>query len=124
MAVEPLSEPVCVVIADEDISQDEARDCLGDSLPVRVVFWQDPSYVATITALRPQVIVVLAEWGTPDALVRERCQLIASLFSSFAPTVISATMSSLPIGAPCLVVQQLGTGATVKIGGLSALRLP
>src|SRR4051794_11282461 len=39
MTAEPFSEPVCVVIADENVSEAEARRCLGDSLPLRVVSW-------------------------------------------------------------------------------------
>lgn len=121
MPEEPLSEPVCVVIAGERTEEDAVRRCLGDSLPLRVVSWQNQDYLGTITALRPQVIVI---WGAIDDLVHERCQLLASLFSSFAPTVISAIGATGPAGAPHLMVQQLGIGARVRIAGLRDVHLP
>ncbi|MGZ3680627.1 MAG: hypothetical protein ACXWQR_19165, partial [Ktedonobacterales bacterium] len=77
-----------MVIADEGVSEGEVRRYLGDSLPLRVVSWQDQKYLAAITELRPQVIAV---WGNVEELVDERCQLVASLFSRFEPTVLSVT---------------------------------
>lgn len=121
MTVEPFSDPVCVVIVDEDIRESEARRCLGDSLPLRIVSWQNHSYLTAITELRPQVIVV---WARAEELVHERCQLIASLFSRFEPTVISLTKSDTHSDTPRLVVQQLGAGTTAQIARLSDLHLP
>ncbi|MGZ3663360.1 MAG: hypothetical protein ACXVCO_03960 [Ktedonobacterales bacterium] len=110
-----------MVIADEGVSEGEVRRYLGDSLPLRVVSWQDQKYLATITELRPQVIAV---WGTVEELVDERCQLVASLFSRFEPTVLSVTMTDVLPGLPLLVLRQLGAGTTVQIASLSKLRLP
>jgi hypothetical protein len=114
------SEPVGVVIVDQGIAEADVHQHLGDSLPLRIVSWQDQSYLATIVALRPQVIII---WGAPETLVHERSQLIASLFSVFAPTTISATIMS-ESGTPCLIVEQLGAGATVRIAELSDVLLP
>ncbi len=121
MTVEPFSDPVCVVIADKDITEGEARRCLGDSLPLRIVSWQSQNYLAAITELRPQVIVV---WAKGEELVHERCQLIASLFSRFEPTVISVANTDVPSEIPRLLVQQLGAGTTAQIARLSNLHLP
>jgi len=121
MAVEPFSEPVCVVIADEDVAEAEVRRCLGDSLPLRIVSWQDQKYLAAITELRPQVIGV---WGNVEELVDERCQLVASLFSRFEPTVLSVIITDVPPGLPRLILRQLGAGATAQITSLSKLYLP
>lgn len=121
MSVELFSEPVCVVIADADVAEDEVRRHLGDSLPLRIVSWQDQKYLAAITELRPQVIAV---WGNVEELVDERCQLVASLFSRFETTVIGVTMPDVPPVPPRLVVRQLGAGATVEITSLSKLHLP
>lgn len=119
--VEPLSEPVCVVIADDDIAEEEVRRRLGNSLPLRVVSWGDHSYLAAIRDLRPAAIVVL---GADEKLVHDQCRLVASLFSSCAATVISATMTEAPSRALHLLVQQLGTGAAAQIASLSDLQLP
>ena len=119
--MEPFSEPVCVVVADDGIAEDDVRHQLGDSLPLRVVWWGDRDYLATVAALRPTVIVVL---GADKGLAHDRCRLIACLFSGSAPTVISAEMMAAPSGAPHLLVQQLGTGATVQIASLSDVELP
>jgi hypothetical protein len=117
--VQPPTEPVCVAIADDDIAEGEVRRCLGDALPLRVVAWGDQNYLAAITALRPAVIVVL---GADERLAYDRCQLVASLLSSYTPTVISATLTE---ASSChLRVQLLGTGATVQIASLSDLQLP
>lgn len=121
MTVEPFSEPVCVVIVGQDISEDEARRYLGDLLPLRVVSWQRQNYLAAITELRPQVIAV---WANTEELVHERCQLVASLFSYFEPTVISVTVPDAQPNAPRLMVQRLGAGATVQIAKLSDVKLP
>lgn len=121
MTVEPFAEPVCVVIVDEDTPEDEVLRLFRDSLPLRVVSWQSQSYVAAITALRPQIIAV---WAHEEALVRERCQLIASLFSRFEPTVLSVTLADPQSGTPRILVQQLGAGATVAIRSLIDIQLP
>lgn len=120
MTAEPFSEPVCVVIADEHVSEAEARRCLGDSLPLRVVSWESQNYLAAITELHPKVIAV---WANTEELVHERCQLIASLFSRLEPTVLSITMPDVLSDAPLLEVQQLGAGTTVQIARLSDLQL-
>lgn len=120
MTAEPFSEPVCVVIADEHVSEAEARRCLGDSLPLRVVSWESQNYLAAITELHPKVIAV---WANTEELVHERCQLIASLFSRLEPTVLSITMPDVLSDAPLLEVQQLGAGTTVQIARLSDLHL-
>lgn len=120
MTVEPFSDPVCVVIVDENITESEAHRRLGDSLPLRIVSWQSHKYLAAITELRPQVIVV---WAKAEELVYERCQLIASLFSRFEPTVISATNPDMQSETPRLMVQQLGVGMTAQIASLSDLHL-
>jgi hypothetical protein len=121
MKADLFSEPVCVVIVDEGVADSEIHRGLGDTLPRRVVSWQNQDYLAAIMTLRPQVIVV---WGNQAELVHERCRLVASLFSKFEPTVISAVM---PDGAPGelqLTVQQLGVGATAQIRRLDDVRLP
>ncbi|HEX9412685.1 MAG TPA: hypothetical protein VF916_04220 [Ktedonobacterales bacterium] len=121
MTADLFSEPVCVVIVDEGIAEDEVHRGLGDALPQRVASWQDQGYLAAITTLRPQLIVV---WGIQEELLHERCRLVASLFSRFEPTVISATMAEESQGAPHLTVQQLGAGATAQIRGLRDVQLP
>jgi hypothetical protein len=63
-------------------------------------------------------------WGDPEELVHERCQLVASLFSTFEPTVIGATMADMPEYAYRFTVQHLGLGATVRITDLSDIQLP
>ena len=119
--MEPVSEPVCVIITDDNIADDDARRCLGDALPLRMVSWGDKSYLAIISALRPGVIVVL---GADEGLLQDRCKLIASLFSNLEPTVISAKMADASVFAPQLLVEQLGAGAAVQIASLSDLKLP
>ncbi len=119
--MEPFSEPVCVVIADDGIAEDDVRHHFGDSLPLRVVWWGDRDYLATVAALRPAVIVVL---GADEDLVHDRCQLVACLFSGSAPTVIGAKLTDTLSGAPHLLVQQLGAGAAVQIASLGNLELP
>jgi len=121
ISVALFSEPVCVVIADDGITESEVRRSLGDLLPLRVVWWGDRDYLAVITALRPAVIVVL---GSNEELMQDCCQLLASLFSSSAPTAISARMTGAPSDAPHLLIQRLGTGALAQIASLSDLRLP
>lgn len=115
----PFSEPVCVVIAEDGIGEDEARRSLGDLLPLRVVWWGDGDYLEVIRALRPAVIVVI---GANDELTRDCCRLLACLLSSGAPTAISAWMTGAPAGAPHLHVLQLGTGASAHITSLSDLQ--
>jgi hypothetical protein len=119
-SVAPFSEPVAVVIADDGISEGEVRRSLGDSLPLRVVWWGDRDYLKAIQDLRPAVIVVL---GANDELTRDCCRLLASLFSSSAPTAISAWMTGASSGAPHLHIYQLGTGVSAYIASLSDLRL-
>jgi hypothetical protein len=119
--VEPFSEPVCVVIADDGIAEDDVRHHLGDSLPLRVVWWGGRDYLATVKALRPAVIVVL---GADEGLAHDRCRLVACLFSGSAPTVMSATLLDAPSSAPHLLVQQLGASAAVQIASLGDVELP
>ena len=121
MTTERFSEPVCVVIVDEGVTEAAVHQHLGSVLPLRVVSWQRQVYMSVVTTLRPQVIVV---WGEPEELVHERCQLVASLFSAFEPTVVSATIANVPGHAHQLAVQQLGVGASIRITDLSNIQLP
>jgi hypothetical protein len=121
ISVAPFSEPVCVVIADDGISEGEVRRSLGDLLPLRVVWWGDRDYLEVIRSLQPAIIAVL---GSNDKLTRDCCRLLACLLSSNAPTAISAQMTGAPSGAPHLHILQLGTGASAHIASLSDLQAP
>ncbi len=114
------TEPVCVVITDLEMGEDMVRSLLGDSLPLRVVSWEGQKYLAAITSLRPRVIVVLDSDGE---LLQQRAQLIASLFSSYPPTVISATLAESPLAAPRLLLHELGAGTVVRITAVSDVLL-
>ncbi len=116
-----VSEPVCVVITDDGIAEDEVRRRLGNSLPLRIVSWGDQNYLTIISALRPAVIVVL---GADEGLLQNRCKLVASLFSNLEPTVISAKIADASEFAPELLIEQLGAGTAVQIASLSDLKLP
>jgi hypothetical protein len=118
---EPDAERVCVVISDDGFSEEDVRGRLGISLPLCVVRWRDRDYLSVVRRLRPKVIVVVAP--TPE-LALDSASLVACLITQYAPTVVSLALPGPSSDDQQLVVQQLGTGASVPIPSLCSLRIP
>jgi hypothetical protein len=117
--MEPQTEPVCVVIADATVDEDELRQYLHLSLPVSVTRWEQRQYYATINHLRPCLVIVVS---ATDQVAQESAALIASLITTVAPTVACLALTTLRLSDPHVIVQQLGSGATARIASLADLR--
>jgi hypothetical protein len=117
----PYARRVCVVISSGLVAEDDLRRILGSALPLHFVEWQRRNYLATIEALQPQVIVVMAETGQ---LAADSALLLMALLDNAQPTI--AGLSIDPTGAqpPELIVWQLGLGAGARFASLLDLRLP
>ena len=114
------SERVCVVIWDGTPPEAELRRQLGDALPMRMVRWQDRSYLAVIQRLRPRVIVAVE----PDeTTATDVAGLLACLVSDYTPTVIGMAAGGRPNRRPSLIVRQLGPRETSRVGSLGDVRL-
>jgi len=122
-------ERVGVVIWDGSVPEEELRRQLDGALPLRFVRWQDRGYLATISQLRPRVIVVVEP---DDELAADAAGLLALLVTSYTPTIVAVTWSPVSaysgsgtgyIPAVHLLVRQLGPMASAWIESLADLQL-
>lgn len=114
------TQRICLVITTDDISEEDIRRRLGDSLPLHFVSWADQAYLQAIAALSPRVIVVTEH--TVDA-ARLMASLLAEILGTTEPTIASLGLFDLWEGADCLYVCKVGADAAVRIGSLADVSL-
>jgi hypothetical protein len=122
------AERVCVVIWDGTPPEDELRRQLNSTLPLRLVRWQDHTYLSVIEQLHPRVIVAVEP---TEELALDVSGLLACLVTSYTPTIVGMAPAVTPGTAPgaagaarpFMVVRQLGAAECARIAGLDDLFL-
>jgi len=113
------AERVCVVIWGGTPKEAELRRQLGESLPLRLVLWQDRTYLAVIEQLRPRVIVAVEP---EEEAASDVAGLLACLVTTYTPTVIAMTPGARQNRRPSFVVRQLGPRETARLASFADLR--
>lgn len=112
-AVTIFSEPVCVVICSQGVSEEDVRRCLGDAVPLKFTWWADQEYMEAIHGLRPRLIVLAAEEHATDSAA-----LLSSLLASPVPTIATLSLVQRRVR-----IRQLGANTQAMIRSLDDLLL-
>lgn len=111
---------ICLVIADDEATEESVRQCLDTALPIYMTRWQGQSYFDAIRKLGPRMIVVLGKEGV---VVQQQAKLVATLFAEGDPTVMSGTLSSTDKRCCHFVVHRLGASAQTQIDSIGDVLL-